>query len=350
MLMIINVYKSLNYQILDTITNNLILYNNKPTHFIKKVDFSLVEINLHKMFMLGYNVIMTPNQINPNLTDQQKSIMFNKNTERAFSGEYDDFYKAGNYCCRNCQTPLYSSKAKFDAGCGWPAFDNCFPDSIKYETDMDGRRVEILCNNCGIHLGHFFSGERLTDTNGRHCVNSASIKFIVDQLPSNTVLVGCGCFWGVEHYFAKLEGVTDTEVGYAGGSTEDPTYREVCETDSGHYEVIQVTYDPAITNFEKIIKYFFEIHDYSQTDGQGNDKGVQYHSVIFTSDKKEIDIVNKVVSELIALGNDGQAPYNTVATELLPVSTFWAAEKYHQEYYAKNGESPYCHFHRKIWK
>ena len=115
---------------------------------------------------------------NKNFTELEKNVMFNKATERAFTGEYDDFYKKGDYVCRNCDTKLYSSKAKFDAGCGWPAFDDTYPDAVKQVTDSDGRRVEILCNNCGIHLGHVFIGENLTEKNTRHCVNSVSIKFV----------------------------------------------------------------------------------------------------------------------------------------------------------------------------
>lgn len=118
-----------------------------------------------------------PNQINPNLTEFQKSVLLESNTERAYTGEYDDFYKEGNYVCKNCGNQLYSSQAKFDAGCGWPAFDDCYPESVEYVQDSDRRRTEIICKNCRAHLGHVFVGEKLTKTNTRHCVNSASISF-----------------------------------------------------------------------------------------------------------------------------------------------------------------------------
>ncbi|MGL4758604.1 MAG: peptide-methionine (R)-S-oxide reductase [Patescibacteria group bacterium] len=120
----------------------------------------------------------TPIQINPSLSDFEKAVMFQKSTERAFTGRYDDFFEVGDYVCKNCGNKLYSFEAKFDAGCGWPAFDQCYDDSIEYLQDEDGYRTEILCKNCGIHLGHFFEGERLTENNARHCVNSASITFI----------------------------------------------------------------------------------------------------------------------------------------------------------------------------
>lgn len=114
------------------------------------------------------------------LTPEEKEIIINKKTERAYTGEYDDFYKPGIYVCKQCNNPLYSSKAKFDAGCGWPSFDNCFENSIEvhHNTFRPRYGTEITCAKCGGHLGHIFEGEQFTDTNKRHCVNSLSIKFI----------------------------------------------------------------------------------------------------------------------------------------------------------------------------
>lgn len=112
-----------------------------------------------------------------NLTQEEKNIIENKHTERPFTGEYDDFYEEGIYVCRKCNSKLYTSKDKFDAGCGWPAFDDSF-ENVKQVPDKDGKRVEIICSNCQGHLGHIFIGENLTDKNIRHCVNSLSIKFI----------------------------------------------------------------------------------------------------------------------------------------------------------------------------
>lgn len=112
------------------------------------------------------------------LTAEEKHIVEDKGTEAPFSGEYDDFYEDGTFICRRCNTPLFSAKAKFDAGCGWPSFDENFPNAVRRELDADGRRTEILCAHCGAHLGHVFEGEHLTDKNTRHCVNSLSIKFV----------------------------------------------------------------------------------------------------------------------------------------------------------------------------
>ena len=112
------------------------------------------------------------------LTPQEERIIVNKGTERPFSGEYDEFFQDGTYVCRRCNNPLFSAEAKFNSGCGWPSFDDNFPNAVKRLPDPDGYRTEIECANCGAHLGHVFLGERQTRKNTRHCVNSLSIRFI----------------------------------------------------------------------------------------------------------------------------------------------------------------------------
>ena len=112
------------------------------------------------------------------LTAQEKSIIESKGTEYPFTGEYDDFYQDGIYLCRRCNAELYRSVDKFDAHCGWPAFDKEIPGAVKHLPDPDGHRIEIECVNCGGHLGHVFNGEGFTPTNARHCVNSLSMKFV----------------------------------------------------------------------------------------------------------------------------------------------------------------------------
>lgn len=117
------------------------------------------------------------------LSDEESYVIVSRGTEPPFSGEYDTLFKDGTYLCRRCNTPLYTSGAKFDAGCGWPAFDDNFPGAVKQIPDPDGKRIEIRCNTCDAHLGHVFTGERYTPKDTRHCVNSLSIRFIPKENP-----------------------------------------------------------------------------------------------------------------------------------------------------------------------
>lgn len=112
------------------------------------------------------------------LTPEEERVIVHKGTERPFTGKYDDFYEKGTYVCKRCGAELYRSEDKFDARCGWPAFDDEVKGAVKRIPDADGMRTEIVCANCDAHLGHVFTGEMLTDKNTRHCVNSISMEFI----------------------------------------------------------------------------------------------------------------------------------------------------------------------------
>lgn len=280
----------------------------------------------------------------PSLTPQVLQIVNDKATEQPFTGEYNDFEEAGTYLCRQCGLALFRAQSKFHSGCGWPSFDEEITDSIKREQDADGKRTEILCARCNAHLGHVFQGEGFSTKNTRHCVNSLSLDFVSDLHIEDTeeAIFAGGCFWGVEYYFKILSGVLKTEVGYTGGHTTSPTYEEVCTGDTGHFEAIRVIYDPKKITLDELTKYFFEIHDPTQSNGQGPDLGEQYLSVIFYYTDKQKIVAQKLITEL------KQKKYD-VATRLLPVSTFWSAEDYHQAYYQKTGKNPYCHQHTKRW-
>lgn len=153
-------------------------------------------------------------------------------------------------------------------------------------------------------------------------------------------IFAAGCFWGVEYYFKKLPGVLKTEVGYIGGHLKNPTYEAICSGGTGHYEGIRVLYDPNKISYAEIVKYFFEIHDPTQRDGQGPDRAEQYLSVAFYYDEKQKQTILNLISQLEKKGLN-------IATKILPVSTFWRAEDYHQAYYTKNGKEPYCHRYTK---
>lgn len=270
------------------------------------------------------------------------AIIKDKKTERPFTGEYNEFDEPGTYLCRFCGLALFRAKEKFHSGCGWPSFSEEIPNAILRLADKDGFRTEILCARCHAHLGHVFLGEKLNAKDTRHCVNSLSLDFVPNEmvLDSEEAIFAGGCFWGVEHYFKRLPGVLKTEVGYSGGEKEYPTYNDVCSGRTGHYEVIRVLFDPKKISYETLAKFFFEIHDPTQANGQGPDLGSQYLSVAFYYTPEQKQVLLKLIEELKQKG------YNVV-TKVLPVKTFWSAEGYHQDYYAKTGKLPYCHVYQK---
>jgi peptide methionine sulfoxide reductase msrA/msrB len=275
------------------------------------------------------------------LTKEEEYIIEHKGTEAPHSGIYNDFYEDGIFTCKRCGAPLYSSKDKFNSGCGWPSFDDELPNAIKRNIDKDGQRVEIVCANCGGHLGHVFEGERITEKNTRHCVNSLSIKFIPksEEKVSYAYFAG-GCFWGVEYFFNKTKGVIEAISGFMGGRLENPTYQDVCYENTGHLEVVQVKYDASQVSYEELAKLFFEIHNPEQKNGQGPDIGSQYLSAVFVSSEDERKIIKDLIARLESKGYK-------IATKVLDAERFYEAESYHQHYYEKTGKIPYCHVHKK---
>lgn len=276
------------------------------------------------------------------LTPEEARVILHKGTERPGTGQYNQHFAKGFYTCKQCGALLYRSDDKFDSHCGWPAFDDEIAGAVKRETDADGRRVEILCANCGGHLGHVFEGEQLTEKNVRHCVNSISLNFVpADKVKLGRAIFAGGCFWGVEYYFERAPGVLSAASGYTGGTKDNPSYREVCNMTTGHAEAVEIYFDPAITSFEALAKLFFETHNPTQVNRQGPDIGEQYRSEIFYVNDEQKAIAEKLIARMKEMGIEA-------ATRLTPASKFWAAEDYHQNYYNKKGGTPYCHFPRPI--
>ncbi len=277
------------------------------------------------------------------LSAEESRVIVHKGTEMPFSGKYDKFYESGTYKCKRCGASLYRSSSKFDSGCGWPSFDDEIDGAIKKVIDADGRRVEIVCSTCDAHLGHIFEGEQLTPKNRRHCVNSISLEFEPLSLDNSQVAYFAGgCFWGVEYHFEAVDGVLDAVSGYMGGESKNPTYEQICRGDTAHLEVVKVIYDPSKVNFTTIAKLFFEIHDPTQTNGQGPDIGSQYLSAIFFTDQEQLDESKRLIEILTSKGLK-------VATKLIDASShpFYKAEEYHQDYYSKINKQPYCHSYIK---
>ena len=279
---------------------------------------------------------MVADQLNT-LSKEEKQVILKKGTVAPFSGDLLNEKREGIFTCRQCGAKLYNSTNKFDSGCGWPSFDDEIEGAVLRIPDADGRRTEIICANCKGHLGHVFVGEKFTDKNTRHCVNSLSMDFISEklELEEKAVFAG-GCFWGVEYYMQKIEGVKTVVSGYTGGKQENPSYQDVIYRNTGHYEAVEVTYDPKLVGFETIAKTFFEIHDPAQKNGQGPDIGKQYRSAVFYANEEQKAVTEDLIKQL---KNKGYK----VATKLIKASPFYNAEDYHQDYYNNKGSLPYCH-------
>lgn len=277
------------------------------------------------------------------LTKSESTVIINKGTETPFTGKYNKSTEKGTYVCKQCGASLYHSSDKFKSECGWPSFDDEIKGSVNRYPDPDGMRTEIVCASCGAHLGHVFTGERLTAKNMRHCVNSVSLDFIpaiVENGRYGTAIFAGGCFWGVEFYLQKAPGVISVISGYTGGHVKDPSYKEVCTGNTGHAEAVKVFYDPEKTSYEKLLRLFMEIHDPTQVGGQGPDIGDQYRSEIFYMNNDQKVIAEKDIKILKDKGIK-------VVTAVTRASEFYPAEAYHQDYYFNNGKTPYCHSYTK---
>jgi peptide-methionine (S)-S-oxide reductase len=158
------------------------------------------------------------------------------------------------------------------------------------------------------------------------------------QQDLETATLGGGCFWCLEPLFEELKGVQKVEVGYAGGHVSDPTYEQVCTGNTGHAEVAQITFDPKVISYEELLHVFFTIHDPTTLNRQGTDSGAQYRSIILTHSDAQRRIAENVIHEIEA----ARVWQNPIVTEIVPLTTYYKAEGYHQSYFENNTSQPYC--------
>ena len=302
-------------------------------------------------------------QLRQMLTPEQYAVTQQAATEHPYTNAYDDEFRPGIYVDVTTGQPLFASTDKYDSGCGWPAFTRPIDESLLVNlTDRSHGmvRTEVRSKLGNAHLGHVFpDGPR--ETGGRrYCINSASLRFVPeerlkaegygeylklfkhDKTMKDIYLAG-GCFWGTEHYFKQIEGVVATEVGYANGITENPTYQEVCADNTQFAETVHVTYDPKVASLEFLLNLYFMAIDPTSINRQGHDVGSQYRTGVYYTDEADLPVIDKVFAE------QQRKVSGLIAVEVEPLKNFYKAEDYHQDYLDKNPNG-YCHLPSSLFE
>jgi methionine-R-sulfoxide reductase/methionine-S-sulfoxide reductase len=297
------------------------------------------------------------------LTPEQFRVTQQNGTERPGTGPLLKNKDAGIYVDIVSGEPLFASDDKYESGCGWPSFTRPIDAGhVKARRDwsMLIPRTEVRSAQGDSHLGHVFK-DGARDRGGlRYCINSAALRFVpraemaeqgygayLDQIAApcaitqRAVLAG-GCFWGMQDLIRKLPGVLSTRVGYSGGDVANATYRK----HGSHAEAIEIVFDPARTDFRALLEFFFQIHDPTTVNRQGNDRGASYRSAIFYTDNGQKAVAEGTIADVEA---SGLWP-GKVVTELAPVGEFWEAEPEHQDYLQRRPNGYTCHFVRPKWK